>query len=352
MKVLDLFSGCGGLSLGFEQAGFEIYGGVDNNSHAIATFQHNFPNSIALEADLELFDTANIAIHFPEYYSVDVLIGGPPCQGFSSANRWTHETDSKRNRLFFEFVEFVELINPMAVVIENVRGIVTRDNGYAKNRIYEIFNGLGYKVNHCVLNASDYGVPQKRFRNFFVMTKKELFDFDTMEKSTDIPTVGEALMELYQLENSQYNDSYQLKTDPQTNFQKYLRAANNVVRNHETRYPADIVQKRISHVPQGGNWRAVPEDMWPTQRSNRHSSAYRRLHEDRPSVTIDTGNTHSNYFHPVFNRLPSPREAARLQSFPDEFFFTGTRTPQYIQVGNAVPPLLAKSLAVALRKVL
>lgn len=345
MKVLDLFSGCGGLSLGFKQAGFEIYGGIDNNPDAVNTYQNNFPESIAIKQDLDSIDFSEILKLLPDIEDVEVLIGGPPCQGFSSANRWTHETDDQRNRLFFAFVEFVDLIAPKVIVIENVPQIITRDNGYAKDRIYEIFQTRGYKVNHEILNAVDYNVPQRRRRNFFVMTKGVDFNFDSVKKHNNAPTVGESLSELYQLEPNKKMDIHELQIEPKTSYQKYLRSRKNKITNHEVRYPAKEVQERISYVPQGSNWRSVPEDLWPRVRNNRHSSAYRRLHEDKPSCTIDTGNTHSNYFHPVFNRLPTPREAARLQSFPDDFHFTGTRTPQYKQVGNAVPPLMAKALA-------
>ena len=120
---------------------------------------------------------------------------------------------------------------------------------------------------------------------------------------------------------------------------------NSDIYNHEVRYPADIVQKRISYVKQGENWQAIPKELFLNQRSNRHSSAYKRLNEIDVSVTIDTGNSHSNYFHPIYNRIPTVREAARIQSFPDDFVFCGSRTSQYRQVGNAVPPLLANSIA-------
>lgn len=116
------------------------------------------------------------------------------------------------------------------------------------------------------------------------------------------------------------------------------------------RYPAQKVQDRIAFVPQGGNWKDVPEELWPNNRKNRHSSAYKRLNEDTVSVTIDTGNSHSNYFHPLYNRIPTVREAARLQSFPDSFILLGNRSEQYRQVGNAVPPLLARVIADQIKK--
>lgn len=351
-KCIDLFCGCGGLSEGFRLAGFEIVGGVDFNEPAIKTFNKNFPNAKGVCCDLLDMGTEQIIEMFGELNDIDVIIGGPPCQGFSAANRYKIEGEDPRNKLFFEFVKFVDLAKPKAIVIENVRGIVTSNNGYAKDRIYEIFESRGYSVNHMILNAIDYGVPQKRLRNFFVMIDgKESFDFNTLSKVENAITVKEAIGELYEYDNSD-KEPFELKSAPRTEFQKYLRSEDGVVTNNEVRYPAEKVQRRISYVPQGGNWEDVPPELWPSDRNNRHSSAYKRLAEDEPSCTIDTGNNHSNYFHPLYNRIPTVREAARLQSFKDSFVFEGNRSEQYRQVGNAVPPLLAKAIAERLIEVL
>lgn len=350
-NVIDLFCGCGGLSEGFRLAGFNIIGGIDFNEKAIATYNHNFKGAKGICCDLLEMNEKKIIDEFGSLKNIDVIIGGPPCQGFSSANRWQKEMADPRNKLFFEFVKFVDLAIPKAVVIENVRGIVTKDNGYAKKRIEEIFQERGYFITNKILDASEYGVPQKRLRNFFVALKEGEFDFDDIKKSNRIFTVKDAIGELYNLENN-LSGTKVIMTSPENDYTRYLRREDNVIVNAEIRYPADKVQERISHVPQGGNWRNVPEYLWPSQRNNRHSSAYKRLDENQVSVTIDTGNNHSNYFHPIYNRLPTVREAARLQSFPDEFEFIGNRSDQYRQVGNAVPPLLAKAIAVEiLRKI-
>lgn len=342
-NVLDLFCGCGGLSKGFQEVGFNIVGGIDINQEAIDTFNENFKNSKGLCCDISKLSKEDIEKNFGNIGKIDVIIGGPPCQGFSSANRQKMDSDP-RNKLFFQFVKFVDLIKPKVVVIENVRGIVTQDNGYAKNKIYEIFNTRGYTVTHKILDASDYGVPQKRLRNFFVITKGVDFDFEKVKKSEKKVSVKEAIGDLYGLENS--NDKI-LRVD-KNNSSSYSKKMNNeegIIFNHEVKYPAQIVQKRISYVKQGENWQAIPKELFNNQRNNRHSSAYKRLDESDLSVTIDTGNSHSNYFHPLYNRIPTVREAARIQSFPDDFIFEGSRTSQYRQVGNAVPPLLAKSVA-------
>ena len=350
LNVLDLFCGCGGLSYGFHLAGYNIVGGIDIDKDAVNTFNKNFENAIGICKDISKIEVKEVMKQLKS--DIDIIIGGPPCQGFSNANRYQNEEDDPRNRLFFEFVKFVKYLNPMFVVIENVRGIVTRNNGYAKKRIYEIFEDLGYHVNHEILDASEFGVPQKRLRNFFIISKKEVFDFNRLTRTKDKVTVKDAIGELYEFEKEPGLEKYIIKSKPITKYRKYLRSEDNVILNHDIRYPADIVQERIKHVPQGGNWRDVPQHLFPNKRNNRHSSAYKRLKEDDTSVTIDTGNAHSNYFHPIYNRIPTVREAARIQSFKDEFVFYGSRTSQYRQVGNAVPPLLAKSIAESLKEMI
>lgn len=350
MNVLDLFSGCGGISLGFKLAGFNISGGVDIDPDSIKTFQRNFPKSKAICENLLEYSDDRIIEDFAKE-NIDVIVGGPPCQGFSSANRWQKETEDPRNKLFFEYLRFVELLKPKAVVIENVRGILTRDKGFAKIRIENLLKNLGYNVNCQVLNASDYGVPQNRLRAFFVAIRndyKESFDFEQLIQKPKV-TVKEAIGELYDFDK---NPKDKLTSKPKNKYLKYLRKENQEIHNHEIKYPAQITQERISHVPQGGNWADIPEELFPNNRKNRHSSAFKRLDEHACSVTIDTGNAHSNYFHPLYNRIPTVREAARIQSFKDNFILEGTRTSQYRQVGNAVPPLLAKVVADELFKYL
>jgi DNA (cytosine-5)-methyltransferase 1 len=342
-KVLDLFSGCGGISFGFELAGFEIGGGIDIDQDSINTFKNNFPEAKAFCANLLEFSDEKIRNEFGKS-GIDVIVGGPPCQGFSSANRWQKENEDPRNKLFFEYLRFVEILQPKAVLIENVRGILSRDNGYAKNRIEKLLDDLGYNVNCRVLNASEFGVPQNRFRAFFVAIRKDYittFNFDELKKQPKV-CVKEAIGELYSID--QTNEKV-LRYKPSNNYTKYLRKENQVIHNHEIIYPAEITQNRISHVPQGGNWQNIPEELFTNNRNNRHSSAFKRLDENACSVTIDTGNAHSNYFHPIYHRIPTVREAARIQSFKDNFKILGSRTSQYRQIGNAVPPLLAKAVA-------
>ena len=317
LKFIDLFCGCGGLSLGFQMAGFTPVAGIDFKESAISTYQLNFKGSKGICADILSMDKEAILEGLGSMSDVDVIIGGPPCQGFSNANKNYVELDDPRNKLFFEFVKFVEIAQPKVVLIENVPQIVTKNGGYAKRRITEIFEDRGYTVTNAILDASEYGVPQKRLRNFFIITKGFSFYMDEIKKAHERVTVKEAIEELYQFENG-VSEFRVLNMPPRTDYQKYLRSTTGEVLNHDIHYPAAIQQQRISFVPQGGNWRDVPENLWVTNRTtqtgrtNRHSSAYKRLKEDDVSVTIDAGNQHSNYYHPFFNRLPTVREAARL----------------------------------------
>lgn len=350
-KVLDLFCGCGGISEGYKLAGFDIVGGIDFNESATDTFKHNFKKAIVHNIDITSFPNDDID---KEFGDVDVIVGGPPCQGFSSANRWQKETEDPRNKLFFEYIRFVQQIHPKVIMIENVRGLLSRDNGYAIKRIQEILGSAEYNISYQVLDASDYGVPQNRKRAIIVGIRKDykdiVFDFQTLVKQKKT-TVEDAIGELYQFEEDA-SGTKELKEKANTPLRRFLRNKDNIILDHDVVYPAEKVQNRISFVPQGGNWKDVPAELWPNNRQNRHSSAYKRLDPETQSCTIDTGNAHSNYFHPLYNRIPTIRESARLQSFPDSFEFKGTRGSKYRQVGNAVPPLLSKAVADAIMKIL
>jgi len=349
-KVLDLFCGCGGLSLGFKMAGFDIVGGIDFDKDSILTYSKNFKKSINFNLDISSISNEEIK---KMYSGIDVLIGGPPCQGFSTANmQQKQKKDDKRNLLFFDFIRFVEILKPKVVLIENVSGILTKNKGFAKKGIENKLASLGYLVSQKILFASDYGVPQKRKRNFFIGIKncnKKCFDFSYLEKQK-IVTVGEAISDLYILENNV--DTFKYSNIPIfSEYQRLMRKnAKGKVLNHNISYPNKKVLERIKFVREGRNWQDVPIYLWENNRTNRHSSAYKRLDSANVSITIDTG--HMNYFHPKFDRTPTVRESARLQSFPDDFYFEGNKGSQLRQVGNAVPPLLSKRIALVIKKYL
>ncbi len=346
IKVLDLFSGCGGLSLGFKMAGFEISGAIDNDADSIQTFKKNFKKSKSLIKDINKINKKEIKKNFS---NIDVIIGGPPCQGFSNANRWQKEYNDPRNLLFLKFIEFVKIIKPKMLLIENVSGILSRSKGQIINNIKEILNENGYKVDYKLLNASEFGVPQIRKRVFIVGNRLSSIDFFENLKKRKKVTVKDAISELYALEKK---DEKKLNGKLDNNYIKYLRKKNSKVLNHDIVYPAISTIEKIKHVKQGENWQSIPVKLFKNNRNNRHSSAFKRLKEDDFSVTIDTGNAHSNYFHPIYHRIPTPREAARIQSFTDNFEFIGSRTSQYRQIGNAVPPLLSKEIAKIFKKVI
>ncbi|RIP34970.1 DNA cytosine methyltransferase [Staphylococcus gallinarum] len=349
LKVLDLFCGAGGLSLGFQNSGFNIYGGIEWDAVASLTHTKNFNTDFHFAGDITKVSNETIR---KELMQIDVIIGGPPCQGFSSANRYLKDEEDPRNKLFYEYLRFVNIIHPKAFVIENVPGILTRDNGYAKEKIIELTESYGYNVEVKVLSSEIYGVPEIRKRAFFVGIHKDLnlnFNFDNLKPIFENTTVYDAIKDLEALESGQlYNTLLGIELSP---IQKYYFDDNSLqIENHNLSVHTEKVVERIKHVPQGGNWRDVPEELWDTKRNNRHSSAYRRLDYSKPSITIDTG--HMNYFHPVFHRVPSVRESARIQSFNDSFVFYGTKTQQYRQVGNAVPPILAQALAQEIKRIL
>lgn len=350
-NVLDLFCGAGGLSLGFEMAGFNIIGGVDFDEYAIKTHSFNFKSSTDICGDITEISDRDVVKKYGA--KVDLIIGGPPCQGFSAANKWQNEEEKiEKNKLFFEYMRFVKILKPKVFVIENVRQILTKDNGFARDEIYKIASEYGYDVSSKILDSSEFGVPQKRMRAFFVGVRKELeneFDFENMNRVKTKVTVKEAISDFYKLEVTENIVKHVVKAN--CTYQKMMRKkSGDLVHNHRINYPNAKVQERMSFVPQGGNWRYVPLNLWENQRNNRHSSAYRRLDEKVPSITIDTG--HMNYFHPIYDRVPTVRESARIQSFPDNFIFKGNVGAQFRQVGNAVPPILSYKLAEVIYNVL
>ena len=253
-KVLDLFCGCGGISEGYSLAGFDIVGGIDFNEYATITFKHNFKKAKVHNIDITTFSNDRIE---EEYGDVDVIVGGPPCQGFSAANRWQKEKDDPRNKLFFEYIRFVQKIHPKVIMIENVRGLLTRDNGYAINRIKDILGAAEYNISYQILDASEYGVPQNRKRAIIVGIRKdykdEFFDFNKIKKQ-DKTTVEDAIGELYCFEKSKA-EKKKIETPADSPYRKYLRTKNSSILDQDIVYPAQIVQERIKYVPQGGNWK-------------------------------------------------------------------------------------------------
>lgn len=336
---IDLFSGCGGLSLGFEQAGFKGCLAIDFWQDALTTYAFNREDAKTFCGDLSSISPSEIKDRYA-LSDVDVIIGGPPCQGFSVAGKRIIE--DKRNELYKSFVNFVRVFKPKAFVMENVPTILTMGDGAIKDAILADFSKLGYKVTYKVLTASDYGVPQNRRRAVFVgLSYGTSFEFPIPSIDRHV-TSEEALSDLP--ENSMENGSPYI-SGPLSEFQIYAREGSNGVFNHEITIHTAKTQQIISMVPDGGNYKDLPEELWDTRKVH---IAWTRLNSNKPSFTIDCG--HNHHFHYKFNRVPTVRESARLQSFPDSFVFLGNKGSQLKQVGNAVPPLLARQIALQLKK--
>lgn len=345
LTVVDLFSGCGGLSKGFLDAGYDVILGVDNDKPSLETFKANHGHSKALNVDL--FDKQSIQeIKKITGKKVDVLIGGPPCQGFSLTG--TRNFDDKRNRLYLSFIDAINQLKPKAFLIENVPGLVRLYNGAVKDEIIKRLSKIGYSVEWKILSAADYGVPQIRKRVVFVGILKKYGKFD-FPKATNIPsnylTCFDAISDLPSLQKVLGQEKSEYNKMPLSDYQKRMRKNAEFLYNHVATKHTDMVVSVISKVPEGGNHKDLPKGIGTSRKFN---EAWTRYHSKKPSKTIDTG--HRNHFHYKYNRIPTVRENARLQSFPDDFIFLGTRTQQYKQVGNAVPPLLGFAIAKQLLK--
>lgn len=336
LTAIDLFAGCGGLSKGFMDAGYDILIGVDNDDAALLTFKRNHGDSEVLNADLSEPETFNKIDHIIKRRKVDVVIAGPPCQGFSLTG--ARNFDDKRNELYLAVFSAVKRWKPSGFIIENVPGMATLYNGEIKKEILYRFRQLGYNVEPHILCAADYGVPQMRKRLVFMGIKKKL-GVPVFPKVILTPdkyvTCREAIGDLPTRTNDigQEQDIYE--KEPQTEYQRQMRGCCNVLSNHVATQHKQFVIDTIALVPEGCNYKALPKGVGESRRFN---EAWTRYHGDKPSKTIDTG--HRNHFHYKLNRVPTIRENARLQSFPDDFIFCGTKTQQNRQVGNAVPPLL------------
>lgn len=348
MNAIDLFAGCGGLSKGFMDAGFNVIVGVDNDQAALNTFELNHKGAIGLNADLAIHETFDKIKTIAGNRKIDVIIAGPPCQGFSLTG--PRNFDDKRNQLYLAVIQMVKEFNPKAFIIENVPGMATLYQGQIKDEILKRFKELGYNIDCRILCAADYGVPQVRKRLVFMGVRKDIgkphfpepmFTPETYrtcrDAISDLPTRTSGLGQ----EVDEYSQA------PKTEYQKLMRGNCKVLHNHVATAHKQFVIDTIALVPEGGNYKDLPPG-WGESR--KFHMAWTRLNGNAPSRTVDTG--HRNIFHYELNRIPTVREDARIQSFPDDFIFTGTKTQQSRQVGNAVPPLLGQALGKELLRII
>ena len=356
LTCVDLFCGAGGFSKGFLDAGYNVVLGVDNDEAALKTFQMNHGQTNTLKLDLFDRDNINRILHHLDSVGIndlDVLIGGPPCQGFSYAGKM--EIDDKRNFLYLAMVELTSRLKPKAVLLENVLAMVESHGGIGAKRIIDDFSNIGYKMICKVLFAPDYGVPQIRKRVFFVGLRDASLSFEFPLPNTDSDhyiTTEEAIGDLPSLQNEdgtifRGDIEQEYMTKPKSQYQRTMRKNMKIVYNHIGSIPIEKTRKMISLVPEGKNYLALPEEY---RGMYKYHEALTRYHSKKPSLTINTG--HRSHFHYKWNRIPTVRESARLQSFPDDFIFYGSQSEQFKQVGNAVPPLLGKAIAEQLKKYL
>lgn len=356
--VIDLFCGAGGLSEGFRQAGFHVVAGSDYDPAAGLTFSATHPEAAFLGGRIQdlsvkdLLDATGL-----KKGQLEVLVGGPPCQGYSVYNHG-RGIDDPRAGLFREYLRIVEGLMPKWLVMENVSGLTSIADGAIIREIECEMDKLGYKVKWDILKAEQFGVPQERRRIVFIANRTGApINHPTPTHGPGLKpyvTIWDAISDLPPLENGDTKGTSRYGASAKTEYQRDLRSGATLLLNHSASRLAEVNVQRMKHIPSGGSWRDIPFDLLPegmkkAKRSD-HTKRYGRPRKTDLSCTILTKcDVHwGAYIHPVQDRALTVREAARLQSFPDTFEFLGSRTEQYVQVGNAVPPLLGKAIANAL----
>ncbi|MDF5723079.1 MAG: DNA cytosine methyltransferase [Rhizonema sp. PD37] len=366
--ILDLFAGAGGLTAGFHIAGFKSLCAIDINKKSLTTYKHNFPETKIIAQDINTVNPVELRQQLGvKKEQLTALIGGPPCQGFSrnipAGYRYLHDP---RNQLFKTFIEFVNEFRPLYVVIENVPEVLKAYDGVVKNEITDRLKMIGYKVNSVSLNAAHYGVPQTRARAFFLASLDRIVkipepthvgeirsDFKsskfknhlTLLTSPPLLTVRDAIGDLPSLDAGQEYTNENYPYPPQTEYQIMVRCGSKKLVNHVARALSPIQMARARLLKEGQDARDLPPELAPKKH---YSGAYGRLSWDRPARTITKWVFHpgsGRFFHPTQNRTITIREAARLHSYPDNFHFLGTYTEMAAQIGESVPPLLAKAIA-------
>ncbi len=373
IPIVDLFCGIGGFSHGFEMTGrFQVVTGLDLLPDRIATFCENHPSSTAFCADITKLSFKSLAEENP---NPEIVVGGPPCQGFSSIRPFrTLTEDDPRNNLFERYALLVDKFRPRWFVLENVVGLLTHQNGHVLKAIVEVFEGMGYRTDWKVLNAALYGLPQRRGRlggggkregiRFEWPATTHHLEARSMagrrhgQRSDDLPlfgktlppalTVMDAIHDLPEVQAGGAASAYRDDVDP-TAYERRLRAGESKLTLHEstahTPRMLEIIRKA------GSNRAALPAGMT----SSGFSTCYSRMEPDRPSVTLTVNFVHpasNKCIHPYQDRALTPREGARLQGFEDNFRFKGTLTNYMKQIGNGVPPLLGQVLAESLLRYL
>lgn len=342
--MLDLFSGAGGFSYGMEKnEHFKTAIALDFNEKALKTFKYNMPMTTTILGDITDNKIKNKVIELSNKNGVNMIIGGPPCQGFSLKGK-KMGLDDKRNFLFKEYLSIVEKLQPEIFVIENVKSLLSTSAGWFKKQIIKEVEKMGYYIEYGVLNASDFGVPQSRQRAIFICSKQKNINLPSPNiiKKT---TVKDAIYDLAYLNSGEGSFEQNYITRPMSEYQIKMRKNSDKLYNHIASNHSDIAIKKLKMIPPECGKEHLPEKLLGKQK---FSGTWGRLKWDSISPTIDTrfdAASNGTNNHPFLNRAITPREAARIQSFDDKFVFLGSKVEIRTQIGNAVPPLLAKAIA-------
>ena len=340
-RVIDLFAGVGGLSLGFEKKGFDVVLANEYDASIATSYIANHKNTKMIVGDITSLDLEDTFGKLAG--TIDVVIGGPPCQGFSQKGQRKTIHD-ERNFLFKYYVAVVELVKPRYFVMENVPNLLSAEGGFFKNEIVELFNSMGYSLNMGVLNAADYGVPQNR-RRAVIIGKKDGNAPELPDPTNKSVTVWDAISDLAYLESGEGKEEQEYKYPAESDYEKMLRKDSSKLFNHIATKHSPLALERLALIPPNAGREVLPEEHLT---KSIYSGTWTRMKKDEISVTITTRfDTPSSgkFTHPFLNRAITVREAARIQSFPDNFHFVGNKGSQMKQVGNAVPPLLAAAIA-------
>ncbi len=381
--VLDTFAGAGGFSLGFQMAGAEIIGAIEIDSWASETFAYNHSKATVLQKDITTLSDKQIISTFGKS-KLDIILGGPPCQGFSICNQNNGDPKEPRNSLFQEFIRMGRLLNPQVMIMENVPNLVkakTKNKELVIDIIVSELENLGFNVSYAILNATNYGVPQIRKRLFVMATKfkilnpfpdqtHKVIDEPTLfdEQLTKCPVLWDAISDLPDLEAREGSEECHYTKLPENDYQELLRKNSDRLFNHKAMNHSKRLVERFSSMKWGDSTSDVPIHLRPLKRNSKEISEKvydqnnRRMHPHRQCHTIPAS-FYANFVHPYKNRNFTAREGARIQSFPDSYVFKGKPTVvshkllqregrleekhlcQYNQIGNAVPPLMAKAIA-------
>ena len=371
--TIDLCAGAGGLTTGFHLAGFDSLCAIDVNEKALATYKYNYPKTEVITQDIRTINPYDLrSLLGLKPGELTVLMGGPPCQGFSrnipAEYRYLNDP---RNQLYQTFLEFVKEFRPLYVVIENVPEILKAYDGVVRHEITEKLQFMGYKVSSKSLNSAYYGVPQTRTRAFFLASLDQLPNFpkpnnfgevrsdyrktkshiqlNLLEQLVSpIITVKDAIGDLPVLNAGQEYTNKVYPHDPQTPYQTLMRSGSQQITNHVARALSPVQMARVRFLKEGQDARDLPPQLAPKKH---YSGAYGRLYWDKPARTITKWVFHpgsGRFFHPTQDRTITIREAARLHSYPDNFNFLGSYTEMAAQIGESVPPLMAKAIATSL----